>query len=116
MEREDTDRIRHIAILGVNTYGWTFENAGREIPEPRPYVALTAPSGEIWDFGTKSDDERVSGSATEFCQVVTQVRNVRDTSLRVVGPNATAWMDNAQCFAGPAHPPPAPGTRKINPR
>ena len=116
IERQTTDRIRHIAILGVNTYGWTFENAGRPIPEPKPYVELAAPSGDTWDFGSQRDDEFVRGSAAEFCQVVTQVRNVRDTGLEVVGPNATAWMDSAQCFAGPPHAPPAPGTRTVNRR
>ncbi len=114
VERQDTDRLKHVAILCVNTYGWTFENAKKPIPEPKPYVELTAPSGDTWSFGEKSDSELVRGSATEFCQVCTQTRNVADTALQVVGPNATAWMASAQCFAGPPHPPPAPGTRKIN--
>ena len=55
--------------------------------------------------------DHVQGSATEFCQVVTQVRNVADTSLRVAGPVATQWMRIAQAFAGPPEMPPAPGTR-----
>ena len=74
-------------------------------------MRLVAPSGAIWEFGERRDDERIEGSATEFCQVVTQVRNVADTSLRVVGETAGAWMAIAQCFAGPAVDPPAPGAR-----
>ena len=43
----------------------------------------------------------ISGSATEFSQVVTQVRNINDTSLKVSGKIANEWMSIAQCFAGP---------------
>jgi len=42
---------------------------------------------------------------------VTQVRNIADTKLRVVGEVAKRWMSIAQCFAGGAETPPAPGTR-----
>ena len=76
-----------------------------------PQVRLTAPSGEQWAFGEASSADCIEGSATEFCQVVTQVRNIADTSLRVVGPTATRWMSIAQAFAGPPETPPAPGTR-----
>lgn len=110
-ERVDGDRIRDIAHLGVNTYGWTFVNRGEEPPQPVPYVRLTAPSGAIWEWGAPSEAERVEGAATEFCQVVAQTRNIADTSLSVSGPNATRWMAVAQCFAGAPNPPPAPGTR-----
>jgi uncharacterized protein (TIGR03084 family) len=76
-----------------------------------PHVVLTAPSGAIWTYGTQSDAERIDGKAEEFCQVVTQTRNVSDTSLKVTGPVATDWMSKAQCFAGPPAAPPAPGSR-----
>ncbi len=80
VERVDTDRIRNIAVLGVNTFGWTFKNRRLEVPAQMPYLRLTAPSGEIWEWGEASEKERVEGSATEFCQVVTQTRNVADTA------------------------------------
>lgn len=110
--RQNHDRIRNIVILGVNTYGWTY--AVREIqpPGPMPHVRLIAPSGEIWTYGDESAVERVEGAAEEFCQVVTQVRNIADTSLMVTGEVATDWMSKAQCFAGAPTPPPAPGTRR----
>ena len=109
--RENGDRLRNIVVLGVNTYGWSFQNRGLAVPEPAPFLRLTAPSGAVWDFGTAREDERIEGSAEEFCQVVTQTRNIRDTALQVTGPNATAWMKIAQCFAGRPETPPAPGTR-----
>ena len=111
LERTETDRIRNIAHLGVSTYGWTFINRGEAVPEPAPFVRLTAPSGAIWDWGEPSDSERVEGSAVEFAQVTAQTRNIADTALKVTGPNATRWMSIAQCFAGPPNDPPAPGTR-----
>jgi uncharacterized protein (TIGR03084 family) len=113
VERVDTDRIRNIAVLGVNTFGWAFKNRRLEVPAQMPYLRLTAPSDEIWEWGEASEKERVEGSATEFCQVVTQTRNVADTRLRVTGKVAGQWMRVAQCFAGPPEQPPAPGTRFV---
>lgn len=112
--RVDADRIRNIAHLGVTTFGWTFINRGEAVPEPPPYVALTAPSGVLWEWNDPQDANRVEGSATEFCQVVAQVRHIADTSLRATGDTASRWMALAQCFAGPPETPPAPGTRHVS--
>ncbi len=112
VERTDTDRVGNIVRLGVNTYGWTFKLRGLEAPQPMPYVRLIAPSGAIWEYGEASDQEVIAGLATEFCQVVTQTRNVADTHLSVTGPKAAHWMSIAQCFAGQANDPPAKGLRK----
>jgi len=110
--RRNGDRIRNIVVLGNNTYGWTFRVRGETPPEPRPHLRLAAPSGEIWTFNDPSDAELIEGLAEEFCQVVTQTRNIADTRLRVVGANATSWMSKAQCFAGAAETPPPAGARK----
>ena len=67
-------------------------------------------------MGEASETEVIEGLAEEFCQVVTQTRNIADTSLIVTGKNAAAWMEIAQCFAGAPETPPAPGTRKITTR
>lgn len=109
VERQDSDRIGNVVRLGVNTYGWTFKNRGEDSPGPMPRLRLTAPSGAIWEYG--EGDDVIEGSASEFCQVVTQCRNIADTSLSVTGPVATRWMAVAQCFAGPAQDPPPPGAR-----
>jgi len=111
--RKNEDRIQGIAVLGVNTYGWTFKTRGEDKPGLMPHVVLTAPSGEIWTYGDVSVEERIEGLAEEFCQVVTQTRNIADTSLKVTGPIATRWMSIAQCFAGGPETPPAPGSRGI---
>jgi uncharacterized protein (TIGR03084 family) len=109
--RIDSDRIKNIAVIGINTFRWTFVNRRLEPPGLRPNVRLTAPSGAIWEWKQPGSDDLIEGSATEFCQVVAQTRNVADTSLKVVGDTAKAWMAIAQCFAGPPENPPAPGTR-----
>jgi uncharacterized protein (TIGR03084 family) len=109
--RQDTDRIKNIVVLGINTFGWTFSNRGLAVPADKPFVRLTAPSGAVWEWGQPEADNRIEGSAVEFCQVVTQVRNIADTTLKVVGATATHWMSIAQCFAGPPENPPPPGSR-----
>ena len=111
--RDSGDRIGNIVRIGLNTYGWTFKVNGEDAPDPVPYLKLTAPSGDIWEHGDPSETERIEGRAEEFCQVVTQTRNIADTRLEVTGPNATRWMEIAQCFAGPPEKAPAPGTRRI---
>jgi uncharacterized protein (TIGR03084 family) len=109
--RRYTDRIRSIAHIGVSTFGWTFANRRLASPGRAPYVRLTAPSGAIWEWNDPDDGNRVEGSAAEFCHVVTQNRNVADTSLVVVGEPAKQWMAIAQCFAGNPENPPPPGVR-----
>ncbi|MEM7101283.1 MAG: TIGR03084 family metal-binding protein [Pseudomonadota bacterium] len=111
LQRSHTDRIRNIATIGVRTYGWTFANRKLEVPQPEPYIELAAPSGDTWSFNDPASEHRVVGNAVEFCQVVTQVRNIADTQLQVSGDNAEAWMAVAQCFAGPPEDPPLPGSR-----
>lgn len=109
--RRNTDRLKNIAVIGVRTYGWTFANRKMDPPGEPPYVKLTAPSGETWEFNDPSEDNYVAGDAAEFCHVVTQGRNIRDVDLTVVGEPAQKWMAVAQCFAGPPEDPPAPGSR-----
>ena len=109
--RAPTDRLRNIAEIGVRTYGWTFANRGQEAPGPAPYVRLTAPSGDVWTWNDPSHDNKVEGTALEFCQVVTQTRNAADTALTATGAPAKEWMRLAQCFAGPPEDPPTPGLR-----
>jgi len=111
LERQDTDRIRNIVMLGVNAFGWTHKVHGLDVPEQMPHLTLNAPSGEVWEYGESQDGEMIRGSAVEFAQVVTQTRNIADTKLDVTGKIARTWMAYAQCFAGAPNIPPKPGTR-----
>jgi uncharacterized protein (TIGR03084 family) len=111
VERTHTDRIKNVVVIGVKTFGWTFANRGLDVPDDIPYVRVTAPSSEVWEWGEPSEDNRVEGTAVDFCRVVTQNRNVADTGLIVIGGSATKWMSIAQCFAGGPEDPPKPGER-----
>jgi uncharacterized protein (TIGR03084 family) len=111
VDRAEKDHIQNIVILGVNTFSWTYATRRETPPGPLPYLALTAPSGAVWEFGEPSETDCIKGDAVEFCRVVTQVRNIADTNLDVRGAVATDWMSKAQCFAGPPETPPAAGAR-----
>ena len=113
VRRQDGDHIKNVVVIGNNTFGWTFINRGEEVPDDKPFLKLTAPSGEVWQFNEPSDSNFIEGAATEFGQVVTQCRNIGDTQLKVVGATATKWMAVAQCFAGPPRTPPAAGVRHM---
>ena len=110
-ERIDTDRIKNIVVIGVNTFGWTFINRNLAVPEKMPKLSLLSPSNKLWEWNEDNEENVISGSATEFGQVVTQVRHIDDTSLEVSGKIANEWMSIAQCFAGPPENPPDKGTR-----
>jgi uncharacterized protein (TIGR03084 family) len=113
IRRTPTDRLRHIALLGVKTFGWTYMNRGLPVPEEPVRVSLAAPSGDIWAWGPEDAANLVSGPAEDFCLVVVQRRHVDDTTLSVKGATARDWMEKAQCFAGPPVDGPKPGERVI---
>jgi uncharacterized protein (TIGR03084 family) len=100
--RPATDRLRHVAQLGVITRGWSYRNRGLEPPAGEVGVELQAPSGTTWTWGPDDGAETVAGPAEDFCLVVTQRRHVDDTALTTNGPLAREWMELAQAFAGPA--------------
>ncbi|APG61809.1 TIGR03084 family protein [Sphingorhabdus lutea] len=107
-ERDST--LRNITILGINSLGFNHKIRKLHAPEILPRLTLTAPSGEIWEFG-EDENNSIKGSAVGFCQTITQCRNVADTDIIATGPIAQNWMAIAQCFAGRPHDPPKIGTR-----
>jgi uncharacterized protein (TIGR03084 family) len=100
--REPTDRIRHIAHLGVRTRNFAFGVHELEPPSEEFRVELTAPSGEVWAWGPEDATQRVTGPAYDFCLRVTQRRHRDDLALVATGPDADRWLDIAQAFAGPS--------------
>lgn len=101
--RSPTDRLFHVAELGVKTFRFSFQNRGIDVPEARVRVELTGPSGTVQTWNADSSDS-VTGGVEDFCLVVAQRRNVADTDLQISGPVATVWMSLAQVFAGPPGP------------
>ena len=114
IEREEGDHIKNIVHLGVSTFGWTFINRQLELPNEVPYISLILPSGKVINYNEKNDFNFVKGSAVEFCQVVSQTRNILDTTLKVKGRVSKEWMKFAQCFAGNPEDPPVRGQRSRN--
>ena len=110
VDRKPSDRLRHVARLGFNTRGWSYINRGENPPTEPVKVELDAPDGDRWTFGPNDADEGVSGSALDFCLVVTQRRHLDDTDL-VATPLAREWLLKAQAFAGPPTIGPDAGAR-----
>ncbi len=107
--REPSDRLRHVAHLGVRARPFSYQVRGLPMPPARIEVSLRSPSGELWkweigDTTLETDTESVVGSALDFCLVVTQSRHLANTDLAVIGRNAVEWMSIAQAFAGPPGP------------
>jgi uncharacterized protein (TIGR03084 family) len=109
VERQPTDRLRHVAHLGVRTRPFSYLVRERDVPAGRIDVTRASPAGEQWSFVAGSSDggepvASVTGTALDFCLVVTQRRHVADTALVVAGVIASDWLSVAQAFAGPPGP------------
>jgi uncharacterized protein (TIGR03084 family) len=96
------DRLRHVAHLGVRTRRFAYSVHGQQAPAEEPRVELTAPSGETWAWGDPDATQRVTGSAYDFCRLVTQRIHRDDTDLVATGDDAEHWLTIAQAFAGPS--------------
>ncbi|WP_055490652.1 TIGR03084 family metal-binding protein [Streptomyces sp. TP-A0356] len=100
--RTPTDRLRHVARIGVRARDFAFAVRGLSAPREEFRVELTAPSGsEVWTYGPQDAAQRVTGPALDFCLLVTQRANRADLAVRAEGPDADRWLDIAQAFAGP---------------
>jgi uncharacterized protein (TIGR03084 family) len=100
--RTPTDRLRHVARIGVRARDFAFGLRGLSAPEEEFRVELAAPSGgEVWTYGPEDAAQRVTGPALDFCLLVTQRANRADLALRAEGPDVDRWLDIAQAFAGP---------------
>ncbi|MFJ1752836.1 TIGR03084 family metal-binding protein [Kitasatospora sp. NPDC088134] len=100
-ERVPTDRLRHVAHLGVRTVGFAFAAHGLPAPDVPFRFELRSPGGELWHWGPEDAADRVSGPALDFCLLVTQRRHRDDLALTAEGDAARAWLPIAQVFAGP---------------
>lgn len=100
--RASTARLKHVAHLGVRTRDFAY--LIRDLTPPvEPFrVVLTAPDGSEWTWGPDDAPQSVTGPAPDFCRLVTQRVHRDDTALVATGPDADAWLDIAQAFAGPS--------------
>ena len=98
---EPSARLRSIAHLGVRTRDFAFTVHGLTPPVEPFRVELRAPDGSQWAWGPEDAAQRVSGSALDFCYLVTQRRPRSELDLTAVGSDADTWLGIAQAFAGP---------------
>ncbi len=102
--REPTGALRHVADLGIRARRYAYTVNGLGIPAAPVRVELDGPDGARWAWGPEGAANRVTGTALDFCLLVTQRRHRDDTALTVTGAAARQWMSIAQAFAGPAWP------------
>jgi len=104
VKRAATARLRSIAHIGVRTRDFAFSINGLTPPADPFRVELRAPDGSVWDWGPADAAQRVTGSAEDFCMLVTQRRPRAELDVEAVGADAEEWLTIAQAFAGPPGP------------
>lgn len=111
--RAPTERLRHIARLGVRTRDFSYRAHGLTPPAGEFRVELTSPGGASWTWGPADAADRITGPALDFCLLVTRRRHPDD--LRLVAEGAAAeWLPIAQAYAGSPGPGREPGAQTEN--
>ncbi|MFE6426877.1 MULTISPECIES: TIGR03084 family metal-binding protein [Streptomyces] len=101
VRRPPTDRLRHIARIGVRARDFAYAAHGLTPPAEQFRVELTGPGGDVWAYGPEDAAQSVTGPALDFCLLATQRAHRADLALTAEGPDADRWLDIAQAFAGP---------------
>lgn len=109
VERPDTDRVVHVARLGVRTRDFAYLARGLTPPAEEFRVELSSPGGRAWAWGPEDAAQGVSGPLLDFCLLVTQRRHRDDLDLVARGADADHWLSFAQAYAGPPGRGRAPG-------
>lgn len=94
----DTDRIRHIAHLGLRALPYAFTIEGLDAPGP-VRLELTGPGGDAWVFGPADAPTVISGRAADWCRVV--ARRDRDGAAARLdgrGPDAANAIAHGRAF------------------
>jgi uncharacterized protein (TIGR03084 family) len=104
VKRPASERLRSIAHLGVRTRDYAFF-VNNLAPPTEPFlVELRGPGGDTWSWGPPDAVQRVTGSAEDFCFLVTQRRPLSALDITAHGADAQRWLEIAQAFAGPPGP------------
>jgi uncharacterized protein (TIGR03084 family) len=99
VEQEPTDDLEHIARLAWRTLPYAFARDGRQLAGPVAF-RLRGPSGASWDFEPDGEPATViEGAGAELCMVAARRLSPGETSLRAVGPDATAVLDLVRTYA-----------------
>jgi uncharacterized protein (TIGR03084 family) len=104
VHKPPSGRLRSIAHLGVRTRDYAFAVNGLPAPVEPFRIELRAPDGSMWSWGPEDAAQRVTGSAEDFCYLVTQRRPPGTLDVSADGDEAQRWLSIAQAFAGPPGP------------
>jgi uncharacterized protein (TIGR03084 family) len=104
VRKPPTARLRSIAHLGVRTRDYAFTINGLTPPAEPFRIELRAPDGSTWSWGPANATQRITGSAEDFCFLVTQRRPPSTLDITATGAEARRWLGVAQAFAGPPGP------------
>ncbi|WBQ05369.1 TIGR03084 family metal-binding protein [Kribbella sp. CA-293567] len=100
VKRTPSNRLKHVAHLAVRTRDFAYLLNDRQPPAAPFHVELTGPEGDQWSWGPEDAEQRVTGSALDFCLLATQRRHRDDLDVRAVGTEADEWLGIIQTFAG----------------
>jgi uncharacterized protein (TIGR03084 family) len=96
----DTDRLRHVAWIGISALPYAYGVAAVEPPAGHTLrFELAGPNGDVWTFGKSDATDVITGPAAEWCRLAVQ-RITRDEApnLRVEGPLADLALSSARAF------------------
>ena len=98
-EPVDTDRLGHVAWIGVRALPYAYSFAGVEPPADPLRVELTSPSGAAWTFGPDDAPNRIVGPASQLCRVFVQRLPASEAhDLLAHGDGARLALQSARAF------------------
>jgi uncharacterized protein (TIGR03084 family) len=100
-EPEDTDRLRHVALIAYMARPYAYQVNGLKPPETPIRLELILPSGTLWTQGPEDSKDRIRGRAGEFCRVAVRRRHWMDMNLEIEGDEAKRFIEIVQTYAGP---------------
>lgn len=93
-----TERLRHVAFLGLRALPYAFSRFGVDAPGA-VRLELTSPSGEPWTFGPEDAPTVISGTAVDWCRVAThRDRGKEKQRLDAKGPDAEDVLRYVQAY------------------
>ncbi|GAA2224973.1 TIGR03084 family metal-binding protein [Streptomyces amakusaensis] len=109
LRHRPTDHIVHVTRFAQANRDFGYQARGLTPPSEPFRFELTGPSGALWEYGPADAKERITGSAYDFCLLVTRRRHRADLELNASGAEADRYLDLAQAYRGNPGPGRTPG-------
>jgi uncharacterized protein (TIGR03084 family) len=99
VEPEDTDRLRHVALLAYMARSFAYQVNGIPCPTP-PAPGAFSSFGSTVDRGRRECGQPDSGKASEFCRVAVRRRHWKDMNLEIEGVRpGVSWKSSRPTLA-----------------